>query len=96
MNKECEGPARGSRGGERYHLKKLPKIAPSGVRTRDTKARGSKKYPADLNQGLANRLRAVSKQSYGEYTTWNTVRAIIMGAAHPQKKKKSDLSLAVV
>ena len=47
-NKECEGPARGSPSGERYHLKKkkkVPIIAPSGVRTRDTKARGLTTYP---------------------------------------------------
>ena len=44
-NKECEVPARGSPSGERYHLKKVPIIAPSGVRTRDTKARGLTTYP---------------------------------------------------
>ena len=47
-----------------------------------------KKYPVDLNQGLANRLRAVSK-----YHTVSTLRGtlsgqIIMGGRPPPKKKK--------
>ena len=61
------------------------------------KARGlKKKYPVDLNQGLANRLRAVSK-----YHTVSTLRGtlsgqIIMGGRPPPKKKKKNELLQVL